>query len=363
MEADDRYKLENMLLRSYLHFRYFKLKARFKATKDLHFEGLPKHYSNNSMTRMQGSRYLMHVYNCHTEGLESYCCDVGTLTAERLEVNNRFGSRSCFVDGQYMLVVRYNNPMTIFRGLIEIGQIKFNAKYEFCKNDHFLYGRYAQHIGHSVYAMENGASLYRIEWQDIKDGKYVKTLVKEDVNSFYVDRRLGLATLNTSNSLTLPNGTVVDLKAKVDSKATWTLVTCIAEYWIACGDRDLDIDSHAILASVDKQGRVRSKLTLKLTSNGYKKRDGVMFAGIFSLQNVFITGRRGIMLAIERDGCCHLISVTYGRMSKLQSIASIDVAGSYERNRIVLSVTTTGTKGEFIAGGENWTRRIRLKLK
>ena len=71
------------------------------------------------------------------------------------------------------------------------------------------------------------------------------------------------------------------------------------------------------------------------------------------------------MLATERDGCCHLISVSYGRMSKLQSIDSIvsaDVVDG-EQFHTVLTVAVTATKGEFILGGWNWTRLISLKLK
>ena len=154
-------------------------------------------------------------------------------------------------------------------------------------------------------------------------------------------------------------------------------MACIAKWWIACGDRDLKTDGHAIMASVNDKGDIRSTLTLKLTSNGYVNKftdpfgdksieyEDLEFAGIYSLHNVYVRGRRGIMLAIERDGCCHLISVMYGIMSKLQSIASIvnvDVVDN-ERDRIVTSVTDTATDGEFIAGGWNWSKLIRIKLK
>ena len=99
-------------------------------------------------------------------------------------------------------------------------------------------------------------------------------------------------------------------------------MTCIAKCYIACGDLNLDLDCYAILAGISKQGDIKSTLKLKLTSSDHKN-GGREFTGIYSLQNAFFRGRRGIMLAIERDGCCHLISVVYGRMSKLQSIDSI----------------------------------------
>lgn len=59
--ANNRFKLENTLIRSYAHLRSFKFKAYFKATKDLHLEGLPDKYESGSMTRMQGSLFLTSI--------------------------------------------------------------------------------------------------------------------------------------------------------------------------------------------------------------------------------------------------------------------------------------------------------------
>ena len=316
--ASNHFKLENMVIRSYAHLRILELKSYFKAIDDLRFDSLPNDYSNESMTRMQGSRYVMHVYNFDAGGHESYSVDVKTLTSCRLELNGAISSY--FIEGEYMLMVR-SGSMAILRDLQVIGQIEFESKQEDCKNDISIRGRYEQQVGHRVFAVDNEARLYRIEWQDIKDGKYCKTLVKSNVKHFYVDGGLGLATLTLDDTLSLATGIQVDLRAKVDSEASWTIVTSIAKCWIACSDRD--IEGHAIMASVNRQGKAKKPLKLKLTSNGYVRKDGNKFAGIYSLHQVYVRGRRGIMLAIERDGCCHLISVTYGRMSKLQSIASI----------------------------------------
>ena len=359
MMANNPYKLENMLIRSYAHFRSLELNAYFKATKDLHFDGLPNEYINRSMTRMQGSQYLMHANNLDTYNSESYCLDIDTLKARRLKLAN---FNICFIEGDYILVVRYFNPILILRDLEEIGQIEFYAKYENCKYNQSIDGRYAQQTDDSVYAL-NHDDLYRIKWQDIKDSKYRKRLVKSNVKNFYVDGRLGLATINTDRTLSLPTLTEVDLKAKVCSEAIWTIVSCIANFWIASGH--LDSDGKAVMASISKKGKIISALKLKLTSNGNRNRDGIEFAGIFTLHQAYVRGRRGIIFAIERDGCCHLISVDNGRMSKLQSIDSIapvDVIEGMEFD-VVLSVTATVTKGEFIAGGYGWTKRITLKLK
>ena len=280
--ANNRFKLENMLISSYAHLRSLELKAYFKAHKDLHFDGLPSKYVNQSMTRMQGNRYLMNAYNYDTSDDELDCIDIGTLTAERLETNLDDIVSFCFVEDQYMIMVTYFYPMAIFRNLVKIGEIKFTAKDVNCKNEALIYSRYAQQTGDSVYAVDEDACLYRIEWQDIRDGEFRKSLVKSNVENFYVDGRLGLATINKGSNVLLDSGTEVDLKAKVDSEAKWTILTCIAKCWIVSGDRD--IDGHAIMAGISDQGDIRSKLEIRLTSNGYKdKHDDRKFGGIFTL--------------------------------------------------------------------------------
>ena len=361
MQTDDRFSFENSLIISYAHFNSFKLDASLKAIVDLVFDGLPVNYFNLSMTRMQGSRYLMHAYNHGTCNYESYCVDIRTLKAKKLDLAKSNFIR-CFVEGEYMLVIRWDDNIAILKDLHEIGQIHFRGMYEYCKNNEIISGRYEQQVDQTIYAMGSDRCLYRIQWQDIKDGKYSKTRVKSGVNHFYADRRLGLATVNMNGTLSLPAGAEVDLRKKVDSKAEWTIVTCIAKSWVVSGH--LDLDGHAIMARISKQGNVRSTLKLKLTSNGYMDYDSMEYGGIFTLHQAYVRGRRGIMLAIERDGCCHIISVAHGRLSKLQStdsLVNVDV-NEDEKQRIVTSVTATDIEGEFIAGGIRWTKRITLKL-
>ena len=122
-------------------------------------------------------------------------------------------------------------------------------------------------------------------------------------------------------------------------------------------------------------GDIRYSLKLNLTSNGYKRENnedgdaGIQYertecTGIFTLHQAYVRGGRGIILAIERDGCCHLISTANGRLSKLQSIDSIVPRVIDDKcERVVLNVTATGNKGQFIVGGWRWTKLISVKLK
>ena len=122
--------------------------------------------------------------------------------------------------------------------------------------------------------------------------------MKAYVKNFYVEKRLGLATLNMDSSLSLPGEAVVKLKAKIDSLATWTIVSYISKSWIGCAI----LDSQSFMVSISEKGQVRSILKHKLTSNGYVNDiDDLEFTGIFTLHQAYAGGRLGIMLAIERD--------------------------------------------------------------
>ena len=181
---------------------------------------------------------------------------------------------------------------------------------------------------------------------------------------FYVDEILGLATLSKGHTLSLPSGAAVDLSTKGGIDLSWRIVACIANCWLVCGDRD--IDGQVLVASISQNGDVRSTLKLKSAASGYMHRPrGAELAGIYSMHRVCYRGSQGVMLAIERGGCCHLLAVVDRRLSKLQSIDSIVNADVVKdrRCRVVVSVTATGTKGGFIVAGVNWTKLVILKLK
>ena len=364
MEADYGCLLKNSLIRSFAHFKPFNLNASFKAIIDLNFEGLPKEYSNFSMTRLPDSQCLIHAFNNDSDNYDAYSVDFDTLKTTRLELD-MCDVINCLIEGEYMLVMAYFEPMIILRDMEYIGQIEFDEKHKCCKNGYLISGRYIQQVDKTIYAVDYHGCLYRIEWQDIKDCLYRKKLVRSKVENFYVDRELCLTTVNVDGTLSLESGVEVDLRQRIDSQTKFTIVTYIAKYWIISAD--IDCDGKAIIASISKQGKIKSTLKLKLTCNGYNNECmGLKFGGIFSLHQAYFRGMRGIILATERDGCCHLISVAYGRMSKLQSIDSIvpvDVVECVDkRDFVVLSVAATGTKGEFIAGGFGWNRRITIKL-
>ena len=206
--------------------------------------------------------------------------------------------------------------------------------------------------------------MYRIEWQDVKAGKYCLALVMTNVENFYAHKTFGLTTISVYGNLFLDSGIKVSLWQKVDSTVKWKIVTCIAKFWVVSGD--LEFDGQAIMASISRKGDIRSTFKHMLTSNGYNNYKGNEYGGIYALQKVYARGMQGIMMVIERDGCCHLIPVYYGRLSILQSIDSIVPASEYYSDgqfNIVTSVSATHTRGEFMIGGFYWTKRITVKLE
>ena len=358
MEESDKFGLEEVCLESYAPVKSEIPKACFKDIKDLEFAGMPDDYTYKFMARMRGTQYLMNT------GFDCYFVDIDSLTAKKADFGfGIFNLANCFINGEYMLVGLLGK-MAILRGLQHIGIIEFHAKRESCKNHQTIYGRYAQQAGQTVYAVGRDEGLYRIEWKDIQKCIDHKELIRSDVQHFFVDKILGMAIVDTVGTLYLDNEVEVDL-TKVNTEAKWTIVTCLAKSWIVSGDLYLDYDGLAIVSSISEKGDVKSTLKLKLTSNGYQNRDGIVrFAGIYALRKVYVTGMRGIMMAIERDGCCHLISVDYGRLSVLQSIDSIvPSVVKYESFRLVTSVTATAKRGQFIFGGYNWTKLITVKYK
>ena len=85
----------------------------------------------------------------------------------------------------------------VIRDLQKIGEIEVTGNYKMCKYNQLLVGQWVQKTDQFVYFVNiSDHGLYRMEWQDIKDGKYFKTLVKPDVEHFFADKGLGLATFD-----------------------------------------------------------------------------------------------------------------------------------------------------------------------
>lgn len=76
---------------------------------------------------------------------------------------------------------------------------------------------------------------------------------------------------------------------------------------------------------------------------------------------------RCVMLAIEREGACHIVSMAnHGGLCLMRSIASVFDSGFVtepQTERIVMSASCTDREGELIVAGWKFVRKICLKLK
>ena len=62
----------------------------------------------------------MHALNLRSNINELYYVDVSTLKAEKFELSID-NLNSCFIEGEYMLVIRFDRNIAIYKDLEEIG--------------------------------------------------------------------------------------------------------------------------------------------------------------------------------------------------------------------------------------------------
>ena len=108
---------------------------------------------------------------------------------------------------------------------------------------------------------------------------------------------------------------------------------------------------------------MRRPLVIKMTSNGY----GASHATMYSMRTVYATRHQAVILALERDGCCHLVSVARrGSLTLLMTVDGI-VPSSADASDLgrhhIASVSNTDEKGVIIVGGKNWIKKLTFMLK
>jgi hypothetical protein len=92
----------------------------------------------------------------------------------------------------------------------------------------------------------------------------------------------------------------------------WTIIIKACKYWIFCGE----YEGKATIVSLNFKAALCSELNLKMTCNGFKGKPNML-----CLKTAIIREKKAIVLATERDGWCHLISISVkGRLMLLQSI-------------------------------------------
>lgn len=275
------------------------------------------------------------------------------------------------------------------------------AKKVRCKNRHLITGRWSQEC-RGVYRYIENTKYNRISLFYSTDlGKQNPRCSRQNINveDFYVCDRFGKATLDRSGTLYLPYRRYirgVNMR-KVNKDAKWRIITRAANRWICSGDTE----SQTTIASISRDRKILSKIDIRLQDNtderqgdldeyndrlawnfcyedeqeefvsskmeGHVNIDyGEAWLDLFMycIKTVFERSGRAILLAAERIGCCHLISMARnGGLAVIQSIQLLVPAdGDLSCDRTVMSVTETNTKGEFIVLGINKMQKVTIKL-
>ena len=205
-----------------------------------------------------------------------------------------------------------------------------------------------------MYIIDEEEILYHMAWSDIMNGGQIKkTLIASQIEDFFAAAN-GLGMIGKDGKLTLPEGKVIDLET-VMNKSMPSIVIKLANHWIVSGD----LDGQAIIASFSDSGKLCSRATIDMTSS--KSRDTAM---MYSLQTVVVERRSAVMLAVEREGCCHLLSMTCrGRLYVVFTLPSLlNDTNPSNTYKVVFLVTNFFQNGKTLLGGSLWLKMMSVKI-
>ena len=122
------------------------------------------------------------------------------------------------------------------------------------------------------------------------------------------------------------------------------------------------INDTACLVAVGLRGHFRSSIDIQMNRNNHK----TDHPDIYCQRTAFERGCKAVILAIERDGVCHLIGLaSSGRLTMINKLPNMADGREYPYSNyeIILSVAETDKEGEFILGEYCWIKKLTLKLK
>ena len=333
------------------------LKASVKSITDFKFKDLDKYWIIETLTQIEGSRYLATIYNTCT--YISSVVELDTKSSNYKLICHASSPSLGLTVNDITLVFQFNEPVLVVQASKVIYRMGILCRSRYCKNYSTIAGRWCQETGDSVYVIDHEDYLYRIVWLDIIDGNYAKKeLIDSNVEDFWVIKG-SFGMIHKDGVLKLPFGKILDLKS-VESNAQWTIITEAAKHWIVSGD----LDGQAIIASIKSSGKVKSTLTIHLTSIGIRVTIERTHATMYTLKTVTVVRHKSIVMAFERDSICHLISVnTSGKMMMINTIADVLPAKLAKLKKIIKYAIVLDGKGNVLVGGVSWTKKISLKFK
>ena len=168
-------------------------------------------------------------------------------------------------------------------------------------------------------------------------------------------RDQGNAILKMAGTLVLNAGRSVNMQDAY-AGVKWSTVIKSADQWILCGDK---ADRTSTIFSLDDQGVVTSSVSILSTAV-----DGTAF--IKYLKTAIVRRHQAIILAIDVDACCHLISMTaIGHLHTLESMPTIrrpDAIYPNDSYKRILSMTEADNLGQYIVAGYMWIKKLTVRL-
>ena len=244
-----------------------------------------------------------------------------------------------------------------------LGNIVITGRPRTCNAGWHFSGLWCQHHGGEIYAIDDSDSLQVIRWPDIEAGDYAcNRVIDGGVEDFCVaaGRR---AILYVDGSLRVDGRPASNILAtRINVK--WTIVTKAARYWLVSGNQIGD--KVVVLVCLSRSGKAKHHIDIQATC--HKNEPVISHEYMYSLKVVYERSDRAVILAIERDGICHLISISqHGRFEYLQRLCDIvntDMTFSAARFSVITAACSAEDKeGEIFIAGYRWIRKINFLLK
>ena len=349
-----------LMIKSWTRITRPLLRPKTLPIKTVEISGIDGNYCLEHSMHIEGNEYFGTVWSADPYNFRYYRLDFEKMISSQLPIHAMEASYT-FINAYLILIIRPSSQSIVFQGAKQMGKIDIKARSKACKNRAYIYGRWCQERGDDIYIIDIEDGLYHISWLDIRAGHYDKfTKIAIGIQDFYIDRNGGAGLLSMDGKVTLPRDKKVDINL-IDAQKSWKIVIKSASRWIVSGEAE----DRASIVSIDKSGRILSKIDIELTGNGLKNGAVTDPTFIDFIKSVIDRDNRSVMFVGERDGCWHLVSLSQrGKLILLQSNPTLAPKKITEKNQqILLSATKIANKSELIVSGYYWIKHISFRLK
>ena len=314
--------------------------------------GMPRRYFALGSSHTRDGRYVMTVHDCDAHNCVTNAADIGTSTVTSID---RHGTVVNIATRGNIVVVFKCGKAVVLVDRKPAGHIDVKCR-ERWVSDWYICDRWSQQLNDDIYVIDNSDRLIRISWQDVTAHRYASLAVVDSrVEDFYVHDQ-GNAILKTTGTLVLNSvSRSVNMQA-VYAGVKWSTVIKAANRWLVCGDKT---DMTSAIVSLDDRGVIISSVSIRTTAV-YGQ------AFIKYLKTAVVRQHQAIILAIDVDACCHLISMTAsGHLHTLESMPTIrrpDIQYPNESYKQISSMAETDTEGQYIVAGYMWIKKLTVRL-